>query len=312
MHQRDSLNNPHAVTYTQLQDVDSWHEIICSTFSRTEYQPSAETDFRGELSAINLGEARMACIQSSGGWFGRSASAIRNDHFDGFMILMAQNGELRLSQGEDRYLARHGEALIYRHGAPFELDIPAKYRALSLWVSPHVMRRQCPDLAGRKSAVLLRRDTANGALALAMIDNLCTGAVTRQTREIDRLVAATLDVVSTILEPEEVDTYTDLRDKLKHFALRHIDDTDLTVDGLARAMSVSPRTLNRALGQLGTTPMRWLMELRLTEAHEALLHSRMRNVTEAAFAFGFKDVAHFSRSFSRHFGFAPSQLLRRS
>ena len=150
MYQTVSQTDLPTVTYARMKDVASWHDIICSTFSRTEYQPGDEADFRGELSAITLGEARMARIQSSGGWFGRSRRAIRGDCFDGFMILMAQNGEFRLSQGDDRYLARHGEALIYRHGLPFELDIPTRYLALSLWVPPDVVERQCSALAARR------------------------------------------------------------------------------------------------------------------------------------------------------------------
>lgn len=312
MHARESSAETPPVTHAQMRDVESWHDIICSTFSRTEYKPGNETDFRGILRAITLGETRMAQIQSSGGWFGRSPSAIRGDGFDGFMILMAQNGELRLSQGDDRYLARHGEALIYRHGTPFELAIPSQYLASSLWVSPALMQRQCPSLMTRNAPLLLRRDTANGALALSMIESLCTGAVTQQMREADRLVAATLDVVSTTVTQESAGGDPMLRARLESYSLANIDDAELNLERLARAVGVSPRTLNRALGRDGTTPMRWLRDLRLEEAHDALLRKRVRNVTEAAFAHGFKDVAHFSRCFSSRYGIAPSQLLRRS
>ena len=303
------------VRYVRMDDVETWHEIICATFSRTQYIPGEETNFRGELSSISLGHARMSRIQSSGGWFARDSRYIRSDRFDGYMFLMSQSGELRLSQGDDRYLANHGEALVYRHGTPFELDIPRKYLAMGLWVTPELMARHCPALVNHKAPIVLKRDSANGLLALAMIENLCTGAVTRQSRNADQLVGATLDVVATVgPEPDlrEQRRNGALLRKLSDYVSRNIDDTDLNLDRLAEASGVSPRTLNRAFAQDGTTPMRWVWDRRLSLAHDALLHARVRNVTEAAFSFGFKDVAHFSRAFSRKFGLQPSTLLKKS
>lgn len=303
------------VNYVRMDDVDAWHEIICSTFSRTQYVPGEETNFRGELSSISMGQARMSRIQSSGGWFARDSDIIRSDSFDGYLLLMSQTGELRLSQGDNRFLARHGEALVYRQGAPFELEIPQNYLAMALWVTPDLMERHCPAIVNNKSPIVLKKDNANSLLALAMIERLCTGAVTRQTRNTDQLVGATLDVVATLgPEREHADHRRNrsLVEMLADFVGQNIDDTELNLDRLAAASGVSPRTLNRAFAQFGTTPMRWVWDRRLSVAHDALLHGRVQNVTEAAFSFGFKDVAHFSRAFSRRFGIMPSSLLKKN
>lgn len=303
------------VSYVRMDDVDTWHEIVCTTFSRTQYVPCADRQFRGELSSVSLGQARMSRIQSSAGWFARDSHCIQSDQFDGYMFLMSQRGELRLSQGEDRYLATHGEALVYRHGTPFELEIPQKYLAMALWVTPELMERHCPAIVNSKSPIVLKKDNVNSLLALTMIEKLCTGAVTRQTLNTGQLVGATLDVVATVgPEPDLADQRRNqaLLEKLADFVNRNIDDTDLNLDRLAEASGVSPRTLNRAFATDGTTPMRWVWDRRLSLAHDALLRARVQNVTEAAFSFGFKDVAHFSRAFSRKFGIMPSSLLKRN
>ena len=301
------------VNYVRMDDIETWHEVVCNTFSRTDFIPAADPDFRGELSSVTLDYARMSRIQSSAGWFSRDSSIIRRDRFDGYLILMPKRGELRLTQGDKRYRAGHGDALVYRQGLPFELEIPHKYLAVGLWVTPELMQRHCPAIASN-SAVVLKGDHANGRLGLTMVEELCSGVVSRQINNVSQLVGATLDVISTTGSvPEYVEQRRNqaLLEKLAFYVRNNIDDTDLDLERLARATGVSPRTLNRAFAQDGTTPMRWVWDKRLTLAHDALLYSRVQNVTEAAFTFGFKDVAHFSRAFSRRFGTPPSSLLKK-
>ena len=59
----------------------------------------------------------------------------------------------------------------------------------------------------------------------------------------------------------------------------------------------------------GVTPVAYRNKLRLRRAREILVSSRM-NVSEAAFAVGFKDPLYFSRVFYRAFGVRPSNLIR--
>ncbi|MCR8550610.1 helix-turn-helix domain-containing protein [Salipiger sp. P9] len=302
------------VNYVRMENVDTWHDTLCATFSRTEYMPGEASAFRGELSSVKHGDARMSRIQASAGWFSRKPSVIRSDRFDGFMILLSLRGDLRLSQGDRRLQARHGEALVYRHGTPFELEIPYNYLAVSLWVTPEVMEAHCPAIA-RNAPVALTGDTVNGRLALAMVQELCASAVTREIGGVPQLVGATLDVISTTaLRPEvpELRRNLALIEKLSDYVSRNIDDTELNLDRLVEASGVSARTLNRTFAEDGTTPMRWVWDRRLRMAHDALSHQRVRNVTEAAFSFGFKDVSHFSRAFSRKFGTTPRTLLLRN
>lgn len=46
-------------------------------------------------------------------------------------------------------------------------------------------------------------------------------------------------------------------------------------------------------------------------SHQALEHHRFERVTDVAFAFGFRNLSHFSRSFKAMHGVSPQQLLRR-
>jgi len=83
---------------------------------------------------------------------------------------------------------------------------------------------------------------------------------------------------------------------------------------LCRNAAVTPRTLSRAFRAVcGTTPYRYLQELRLTEVRRALSSgSDAANVTEVAKRFGFRELGRFSARYREAFGERPSETKRRT
>lgn len=61
--------------------------------------------------------------------------------------------------------------------------------------------------------------------------------------------------------------------------------------------------------QLGTTPQRYYLELRITEARRLLHHTEMSQV-EVSVACGFVSPSHFSKCYSAYFGYRPSKEIR--
>ncbi|WP_428946162.1 HTH-type transcriptional activator RhaS [Pantoea sp. FN060301] len=79
-------------------------------------------------------------------------------------------------------------------------------------------------------------------------------------------------------------------------------------EALAAKFSLSLRTLHRQLKQqTGSTPQRYLNQLRLLQARHLLRHSEMR-ITDIAFHCGFGDSNHFSTLFKREFGTSPRTI----
>ncbi|MCD5981440.1 GlxA family transcriptional regulator [Pseudomonas sp. CDFA 610] len=61
--------------------------------------------------------------------------------------------------------------------------------------------------------------------------------------------------------------------------------------------------------QLGTTPQRYYLELRITEARRLLQHTEMSQL-EVLVACGFVSPSHFSKCYSSFFGYRPSREKR--
>jgi AraC-like DNA-binding protein len=87
----------------------------------------------------------------------------------------------------------------------------------------------------------------------------------------------------------------------------------IRLDALARVAGVPPRTLEtHFLRFLGTTPMGWIRQARLTHARRTLLASEGQvTVSRVAIDCGFSQLGRFAAQYCRRFGELPSETLRR-
>lgn len=108
------------------------------------------------------------------------------------------------------------------------------------------------------------------------------------------------------------------RDRLRTRAIdamqKCLDKPGTQTRDIADKVGISVRYLSQLFRDIGTTPMRHLMRLRLERAgaylHEH--HMQSTSIHEIALNNGFGSSAHFCRAFKEHFGMTPLQWKRRS
>ncbi|YCH20755.1 GlxA family transcriptional regulator [Pseudomonas sp. D1-3] len=84
----------------------------------------------------------------------------------------------------------------------------------------------------------------------------------------------------------------------------------LSTDQLAAYSGRSRRQIERLFQQqLGTTPARYYLELRITEGRRLLQHSDLP-VLDVSVACGFVSPSHFSKCYTAYFGNSPSREVR--
>jgi AraC family transcriptional regulator, regulatory protein of adaptative response / methylphosphotriester-DNA alkyltransferase methyltransferase len=85
----------------------------------------------------------------------------------------------------------------------------------------------------------------------------------------------------------------------------------LTLDATARALSCSPRQLQRAYAQFGDTTFHEdLTARRMTAAAELL--AEQLSVRDVARLVGYGGGSHFARAFRRRYGLSPARFRRRA
>jgi len=98
--------------------------------------------------------------------------------------------------------------------------------------------------------------------------------------------------------------------KVRQVVAHFLDDETLSVEVLSRELSLSRTQLHRKLKALtDLAPGDFIRLVRLQRAHE-LLAGGAATVAEVAYQVGYGNPANFSTSFSRHFGYAPSNTPR--
>ena len=99
------------------------------------------------------------------------------------------------------------------------------------------------------------------------------------------------------------------RGRIEDYLRTHMSEKILITD-LARSAGVSPRHFLRAFRQsFNSTPLQFILELRIQEA-KSRLTSSAEGVTEVALACGFSHTQHFSTAFRKYVGTSPSQFRK--
>lgn len=84
----------------------------------------------------------------------------------------------------------------------------------------------------------------------------------------------------------------------------------LSQEQLAHYVGRSKRQIERLFqSQLGTTPVRYYLELRITESRRLLQHSDLLLI-DVALACGFVSPSHFSKCYTSFYGYGPSKETR--
>lgn len=86
----------------------------------------------------------------------------------------------------------------------------------------------------------------------------------------------------------------------------------ISLDGIAENMYLSPFYISRIFkSEIGDTPIRYLINIRLERAKELLESGFVGSVQEVAAQVGYDDVYHFSKLFKKRYGFPPSQARKK-
>jgi AraC-like DNA-binding protein len=301
------------------QSFDHWHHATCHNYSVTESRCSERGPFSGHISARAFGTLILSEISSSIPGrveVVRGDREIRADPRDQFMLFLVYCGEVGFSQNGQTTRLRSGDMIIYDQARPFTMEFGGETREIMVSIPRPLMASRLPE-AECFTARPVQSSSKLGALTATVVRQLSELEASLPEEIASRVGGSALDILAATLQAElsdgvgEAGRHDPRRARVKRYIIAHLEDPDMTIESIAAAQHLAPRTLHRLFAIEGTTPIRWLWEQRLSASYKALAEGRIRHVTDAALSFGFTDLSHYSRAFKKAFGHCPHTLVRR-
>lgn len=314
---RDGLLEVSTDQVRPSERVDYWRQLICERFGPLDLgaRQDPSEHFSATLRGIQLGTLRLSRIAASAHHVGRPGStvAVRKAHSSSFNFEIPLKGTAVFRQDGREATVSPGEFAVFRNDRPYWHGFRSAFdklviqvpRSMALAVEP----RFDAYTAIRAGAELpLSSMTGHLFPHLADLGSWCESSqAARFASSFVELLMAALCEGSGERGPgtPQAKYLADARTYLS----QHLYESDLSPAAAARAAGISVRYLHALFQREGTSVSRWVAERRLDRAHRLLSDGQQGwTITQVAHAVGFRDSAHFSRTFKATYGRSPRAL----
>ncbi|MFZ6760878.1 helix-turn-helix domain-containing protein [Undibacterium sp. Ji50W] len=293
----------------------AWQDSISVMFD-VGRPPGAESQpFFASVNAYHLGAMVFGDTRYSPQAFQRSRKKIAQDGLDHFLIqLYLDGGYTGETNGNHEIFMRAGDICILDLGQSLSTRTTTS-RTHTLVMPRGAMEAVLPNASALHGAVLKREKVLGKLLADHFTSLRQHLPEVRQPQAmsvadaVTGMIAACFRPTADALYVAHAQIDTSLRNLIKHHIDEHLNEQSLNPDTLALAFHLSRTTLYRLFEPFGGI-CNYIQNRRLQRAYTTLKQTsgKPRWIYEIAFACGFRDEAHFSRSFRRAFGISPSDV----
>jgi AraC-like DNA-binding protein len=287
-----------------------WNDIVGSAFSGCVVDAEAP-QFEAALGACridNLGFVKIRAQASSVRRWQRDAPGRRS----GAALLHLQAAGTGINrQGRRELTINAGEGAICDPDQAYGIDFLTPYEMFVLELpAQNILLRQPGFDLERTAGMAI--DSNRVKLLLAFIqaawEQWALLADDADWRECVSRIALDLALraIGQSVEMDICGAPAELRRLVLEHVRANITDPSLRTSAIAKALHVSPRSVQNVFERLSTTASAFILEQRLRRAAERLRTERGKvSITQIAYDSGFSDSAYFSRCFQKTYGLSP-------
>jgi AraC-like DNA-binding protein len=263
-----------------------WRELICDVFVGLDAERPGP-GFTGSMRTSPAGPLRRTRVRSVAQHVVRSPRQIDRGRGEDVLISVQRSGRGLVRQDGREALLAPGELALYDASRPYTLTFDGPFTQEVFQLPRVLLAERLGPLDGLTAS---RVSAPAGLLGAGGEEALDLIAVALGSR---------LDRAAT---PGQAH-----RRAIRMHVERRLGDPSLTPASIAAAHALSLRYVHRLwAGESPETLGRHILRRRLERCRMDLADPR-RTVTEVAFRWGFRSLAHFSRAYRAHFGVSPSE-----
>jgi AraC-like DNA-binding protein len=292
-----------------------WQDIVCDTFVGLDCRSDMHDGFWGTVAQSRVGPASFTRVDSCAQNVLRTPSRIARASEDFVLVALGNSGVNGVFQDGREAVVSAGQFVIYDTTRPYELRFDDNFSQTIFQVPRKLLQQRVGSFdaltattfaSDRPLERLVYDFLIDTALAVDHVDPLTSARLLDQALD---LVAMAFAERMRDRPPEQSFHRSALLYRLKNHILTHLRDPDLSMSHAAAKVGISTRYASDLMATEQTSFRSYVQAQRLERCKRDLADPAYaaRHVSDIAFAWGFNDLAHFSRVFKQRFGASPRQ-----
>lgn len=295
-----------------------WQDVVCDLFVPLSCSSEGRS-FDWEFVSDGMSDLRLVEMNVTPHRVAHTREHVRRSTDAYFILSQHVSGTSVIVQDGREAVLQPGDLALYDSTRPYDLRFAGP-------MHQRIVRIPQRLLSGRLANA--ERFTARPVRAQTPIGRLCSDFVTSSFGVIGHAGSAgptvrdtLLDLLCAALRQNDLSDRLDsavpadvLRRRIIRYIETNLSDPDLNVEQIAGAMRMSARYVHMLMREVESTPGRLIWSLRLDRCAQALSDpaNALVPVGQIAYAWGYKDAAHFARSFRSRFDISPSDYRQRA
>jgi AraC-like DNA-binding protein len=292
-----------------------WQDIVCDTFVGLDCRSDMHHGFWGTVARSRIGAASFTRVDSCAQNVLRTPSRIARANEDFVLVALGNNGVNGVYQDGREAIVSAGQFVVYDTTRPYELRFDDDFSQTIFQVPRKLLHQR----VGSFDAL-----TATTFCDGRPLESLVHDFLIKMSRMIDQVDPATserlldqaLDLVAMAFAermhdrpPEQSFHRSATLYRFKSYILTHLRDPQLSMSRAAGSVGISPRYASDLMASEQLSFRSYVQDQRLERCKRDLSDPACaaRHVSDIAFAWGFNDLAHFSRIFKQRFGASPRE-----
>lgn len=289
-----------------------WRDLVCETFVELECEVPQSIEFRGSLRTMDLGDFRVSAVDAAAQQVRRTRRAISASSSDHFLLSLQTRGRGTIIQDDRVASLGPGDFALYDSTRPYRLQFDNQFGQIVLQLPRKTVTDRLIDVH-MLTALRVNGGQGVGLLASNFIRHLHQEIEAIGDLSSGRLKASAVDLLATAFAEQAgvqnlgTESQVMLRRRALAYVDEHLADNDLSCRKIAEVHGISERQLRRAFEGTTSSLSEWIWARRLEQAKRDLVDPLKAplSITAIAYDVGYRDLAHFSRSFRARFDCTP-------
>lgn len=295
--------------FAYWRDAMLWHYGV-----QARCEPEHQSAFQARLTQYLIGQTLL------GEQSGTPHTIIRQfPSPDRRLVVQLQTkGWSLIRQGDQEIQLHPGQIGLFYSSQPAHIERKENFHSFFISIAEDRFADDCPRW-WHATATSIPGDSGAAAIFADMLQSLFGQIDQLDATSMEAIGDSAINLLVATLRPHADSQSSSIsnlehyhKQRIKKYIETHLHNPDLDVQTIAEAVGLSRRYIHRLFRNESLHLMQWVMVLRLERCRQMLsLHQQpFHTIYEIAYSWGFKDPAHFSKAFRKHFGFCPSELQK--